>query len=480
MKLFSTPALDAVRYGSASKMTTNEKLRRQAAAKNYQTMPKLFSTPALDKLKSATGAKTSSSAGSVKKQTNYYTPTKSSGSSSSSVPVYTPPPVSQFQTTSMKASNPASAKSVDNWVNQLKKELKNQSKNKPKLPKQVDLNKYRTEMATIRDLEKKFGFDYSRDYAERQAEILAQAQRDAIQTARERADYELQSAQTDLEHDFFQQFREQQQQLVDSGLNAGIAAERELRLDMNRQHALADILANAQLYNQELDRNLSQVERERLAYAEQLYNERLAQAFSQAMDMSRFQQSENQWMAQMAMEQRRQAVEEAWREFEWNNMSYAERMKLLADAERFGMEMAWERHKFDAGLAFDAAYAGGGAAFSQGGAGGWKTSKGEPPQSFKNHLSAALNATGFPASWIQPVSELIARESTWNPKAKNPKSTAHGYGQFLQSTRSNYEKKYGIKYDTPVNQLILTLYYIRDRYGDPFKALQHHNQKNWY
>ena len=76
VKLFSTPALDAVRYGSASKMTTNEKLRRQAAAKNYQTMPKLFSTPALDKLKSATGAKTSSSAGSVKKQTNYYTPTK--------------------------------------------------------------------------------------------------------------------------------------------------------------------------------------------------------------------------------------------------------------------------------------------------------------------------------------------------------------------------------------------------------------------
>lgn len=78
------------------------------------------------------------------------------------------------------------------------------------------------------------------------------------------------------------------------------------------------------------------------------------------------------------------------------------------------------------------------------------------------------------------LAELFGRESGWNPKAKNPNSTAHGYAQFLQSTKSNYEKKYGIKYDTPVNQLILGIKYVQDRYGDPIKALEHWDKNKWY
>src|SRR5699024_4836574 len=144
----------------------------------------------------------------------------------------------------------------------------------------------------------------------------------------------------------------QRQELANTGLNAGIAAERDLRLGMNRDYALADILANEQLYNQELDRNLSTIDKEEQAYAEQLYNDRLEQAFGMSMDYSRFNQSENQWRAQMAMQQRNQQAEEAWREFEFNNMSYSERVKLIADAEKYGMDKAWDRHKFDAGLAF--------------------------------------------------------------------------------------------------------------------------------
>src|SRR5690606_33983129 len=138
---------------------------------------------------------------------------------------------------------------------------------------------------------------------------------------------------------------------------------------------LADILANSQLYNQELDRRLATIAAEEQAYAERLYNERLQQGFANALDYSRFIQSENQWLAQMAMQQRAQAVEEAWREYEFNNMSAAERANLLADAEKFGMEMAWERYKFDAGLAFEAGYAGGGTGFTSGSGGGWRTSK---------------------------------------------------------------------------------------------------------
>lgn len=389
---------------------------------------------------------------------------------------YSPtPPVSNFQSGAMESGGSAD---VDNWIASLKKELGGKGAT-PKLPEQVNLDKYSTELATIRDLEKKFGFDYSREYAERQAEVLAQAQRDAIQTARERAQMETESAKTDLDHDFFNQYLQQRQGMADIGLNAGIAAERDLRLGMNQQHALSDILANEQLYNQELDRNSSTIDKEELAYAEQLYNDRLSQGFGQAMDMSQFNQSENQFQAQMETEQRNQQADEQWRAYEFNNMSASERQKLIADAERFGLDQAWERHKFDAGLEFDAAYSGGS---SSGSAlnGNWNTTKGTPPQAFQGHLSQAIRATGVDESWIQPMSQLVANESTWNPSAKNPKSTAHGYAQFLDSTRKDYEKKYGIKYDTPVNQLILGIRYVQDRYGSPQKAMEFWNKNKWY
>src|SRR5690606_21338464 len=76
---------------------------------------------------------------------------------------------------------PVSEKKVTNWVDQLRKSTKPSGKG-PKLPGQVNLNQYRTEIATIKDIAKKYGFDYSREYAERQAAILAQAQRDEIET----------------------------------------------------------------------------------------------------------------------------------------------------------------------------------------------------------------------------------------------------------------------------------------------------------
>lgn len=78
------------------------------------------------------------------------------------------------------------------------------------------------------------------------------------------------------------------------------------------------------------------------------------------------------------------------------------------------------------------------------------------------------------------MTEIVARESTWNPQAKNPNSTAHGYAQFLNSTRQNYEKKTGLSYDDPVNQLIMMAEYIKDRYGTPQAALDFWNKNNWY
>jgi muramidase (phage lysozyme) len=83
-------------------------------------------------------------------------------------------------------------------------------------------------------------------------------------------------------------------------------------------------------------------------------------------------------------------------------------------------------------------------------------------------------------SWAPYITELVGRESSWNPNIKNPSSSAHGYGQFLDSTVKAYEKKYGIKYDTPTNQLMLTMLYVKDRYGTPQKALEFWDKHKWY
>lgn len=101
-------------------------------------------------------------------------------------------------------------------------------------------------------------------------------------------------------------------------------------------------------------------------------------------------------------------------------------------------------------------------------------------QNFTKDLSVALSRAGVSPDWASGITELVKRESGFNPKAKNPTSTAHGYAQFLKSTRSNYEKKTGLSYDVPVNQLIMMMQYVKDRYGSPDKALNFWNKNNWY
>lgn len=72
---------------------------------------------------------------------------------------------------------------------------------------------------------------------------------------------------------------------------------------------------------------------------------------------------------------------------------------------------------------------------------------------------------------------LIHRESTWRHLAQNPKTTAFGYGQFLDSTWKivGCEKTID-KYI----QIDCTIDYIDLRYKTPEKALSFHRQKNWY
>jgi hypothetical protein len=77
----------------------------------------------------------------------------------------------------------------------------------------------------------------------------------------------------------------------------------------------------------------------------------------------------------------------------------------------------------------------------------------------------------------QALHELIMLESSWNPDARNRKSTAYGLGQFVDKTWDLV----GIeKSDDFRIQLIAAHKYVMMRYGSWVKALEHHKQNGWY
>ena len=65
--------------------------------------------------------------------------------------------------------------------------------------------------------------------------------------------------------------------------------------------------------------------------------------------------------------------------------------------------------------------------------------------------------------------ELWDRESHWNPKADNPKSSAYGIPQLLRMRTTN-----------PYRQIELGLKYITKRYGNSCKALARHKRVGHY
>jgi hypothetical protein len=177
------------------------------------------------------------------------------------------------------------------------------------------------------------------------------------------------------------------------------------------------------------------------------------------------------------------ATERAWRSYTFNNMSATEKQQLEWAKSQYGEDAAWRMFELQyngnmqqatnqaqiAALGFNGAQGGGGTA----------TKSASGPAAFQSHMSQAVQR-GVDPSWVPLLSEIVKKESSFNPNAKNPKSTAYGYGQFLSSTRANYEKKTGLNYSDPVNQLIMMAAYVRDRYGSPANALAFWNKNKWY
>jgi len=90
---------------------------------------------------------------------------------------------------------------------------------------------------------------------------------------------------------------------------------------------------------------------------------------------------------------------------------------------------------------------------------------------------AAKYGWGSPSQQFNALSALIQKESSWNPTAQNPTSTAYGLFQFLNSTWATVG---GSKTSDPGLQTEYGLKYIQQRYKDPIGAWAFHKAHNWY
>lgn len=168
----------------------------------------------------------------------------------------------------------------------------------------IDADKWNN--ASISDIAAKYGFDYSRDYAKQQAEAEAQALRNANQDAQRRnesnkktglqsIDDNLMNQVEGLDRNYFQKMMGQQQSQANSGLNSGIAADQDLRLQMSRQAEMGASYRDANLGKMKVNENFSLddtrlaeamglINQQSLAREDSLYNERLNQGYGQLMD----------------------------------------------------------------------------------------------------------------------------------------------------------------------------------------------------
>ncbi|AVD99534.1 tape measure protein [Gordonia phage Boneham] len=93
---------------------------------------------------------------------------------------------------------------------------------------------------------------------------------------------------------------------------------------------------------------------------------------------------------------------------------------------------------------------------------------GAPDASVVTKVKEAMKTYGWDqgAEW-EALNQLIGHESSWNPNAQNPSSTAYGLFQFLDSTWASVG---GSKTSDPYQQAIYGGRYIKNRYGSPSAA----------
>jgi len=88
-------------------------------------------------------------------------------------------------------------------------------------------------------------------------------------------------------------------------------------------------------------------------------------------------------------------------------------------------------------------------------------------------VKRVMNDFGFSDQHWPSLDALVSRESSWNPNAANPDSSARGLFQKMTSLHGPVEP-------TVAGQAIWGLDYIRKRYGSPIGAWNFHRRNDWY
>ena len=219
---------------------------------------------------------------------------------------------------------------------------------------EVNLNSYRTTSASVNDISKKYGIDYSREYAQRQAEAAAQAKRTGLQTQLKQTDTGVRNASDAIDKSYFQKGLQQAQSNVNGGVNAGLANETNLRLGMNRQAEIADMQREAQTARQGINQQLTDVETARVAQEEQMYQERMQQAIALIQQDRSLDQNEKQALLNAAIQQRGQNLDKAqfdkqldWDKYQFNNVNATDKMQIDWSKYQFNNMSATDKGQLD-------------------------------------------------------------------------------------------------------------------------------------
>jgi tape measure domain-containing protein len=88
-------------------------------------------------------------------------------------------------------------------------------------------------------------------------------------------------------------------------------------------------------------------------------------------------------------------------------------------------------------------------------------------------------ANGITGARWKATDFIISRESGWNPKAKNPRSSAAGLPQFIAANQRHYGV-YPIRQKSVWKQLDAFMKYVKDRFGGVLKAEQYWRANHHY
>jgi hypothetical protein len=94
-----------------------------------------------------------------------------------------------------------------------------------------------------------------------------------------------------------------------------------------------------------------------------------------------------------------------------------------------------------------------------------------PPVVSRSFVKIKVKDLGWSDDEWVCLDELIHRESSWNMKASNPKSSAYGLFQVLKTPEDSTLKQ----------QVNKGIKYLNARHsGSACQALKHHDSKGWY